>query len=75
MSSVRSARIGTGIVFALSGAAVFLVHQQQKSEAVALHEGVAKDAVRMKWRKAEIEKQQKLEADQPAHNQPTPARR
>ena len=57
MGSLRTAQIGVGVVCSLSAAAVFFVHRQQKDEALALHAGVAKDAARMKWRRAEIEKE------------------
>jgi cold shock CspA family protein len=55
--SVRAAQLGFGLIAAVSVGAVIFVHNDQKEEMRRLHEGVKKDAVRMKWRQAEIEKE------------------
>ena len=55
--SVRAAKVGFGVIAAVSVAAVIFVHNDQKEEMRRLHEGVKKDAARMKWRQAEIEKE------------------
>ena len=54
---LRAARLGFAAICAVSVGAVVFVHRDQKQEAKRLHDGVQKDAVRMKWRKAEIEKE------------------
>ena len=54
---LRAARLGFAAICAVSVGAVVFVHREQKQEAKRLHDGVQKDAVRMKWRKAEIEKE------------------
>jgi hypothetical protein len=58
-SSVRTAQLGVAAILALSAATVAYVHHQQKDESRRLHEGVAKDATRMKWRQAEIEREKR----------------
>lgn len=55
--SVRAAQLGFGLIAAVSIGAVIFVHNDQQEEMRRLHEGVKKDAVRMKWRQAEIEKE------------------
>ena len=54
---MRAAKVGFALIAAVSVGAVIFVHNDQKEEMRRLHEGVKKDAVRMKWRQAEIEKE------------------
>ena len=63
-TGVRAATAGFGVVCAASVAAIAFVHRQQAEEQQRLHEGVAKDAKRMKWRQSEIAKQQAAEQAQ-----------
>lgn len=58
--AMRGAKVGFGMIAAISVAAVIFVHNDQKEEMRRLHEGVKKDAVRMKWRQSEIEKERRL---------------
>ena len=55
--SMRAAKVGFGLITAVSIGAVAFVHNDQKEEMRRLHEGVKKDAARMKWRESEIEKE------------------
>ena len=56
---MRSSRawLGLALIGGASAAVVAFVHQQQQEEARKLHEGVIKDAQRIKWRRAELEKE------------------
>jgi Skp family chaperone for outer membrane proteins len=55
--TMRAAKVGFALIAAVSVGAVIFVHNDQKEEMRRLHEGVKKDAVRMKWRQSEIEKE------------------
>ena len=55
--TIRAAKVGFALIAAVSVGAVIFVHNDQKEEMRRLHEGVKKDAARMKWRQAEIEKE------------------
>ena len=70
---MQRATIGLGVTIAASAGVVALVHYQQKEESWKLHQGVVKDAKRIKWRKAEIAKaeREKEGAQLGGANQPT----
>lgn len=69
-AALRRALGGFGLVCAGAAAAIAVVHRQQAEESARLHEGVKKDAKRMKWRESEIAKQSA--AGGPGHAQATP---
>ena len=57
MTAIRKAFAGFGVICTVAVGAVIFVHNDQKEEMRRLHQGVVKDAVRMKWRRSEIEKE------------------
>eukprot|EP01052_Picozoa_sp_SAG31_P013443 SAG31_NODE_808_length_11926_cov_13.255179_3_plen_75_part_00 len=54
---MQRAAVGLGLIVAGSAGIVALVHYQQKEEARKLHDGVIKDAARLKWRREQIAKE------------------